>query len=381
MGDPNNNRGSSWQYALLAIPAIAAAVGVQYLVRNHSATSTHVDIATALKPSFYKMDDKTQKQTGQYKDIMKSEGRVPASNKSQGGTKTAQNDTIDEDQDLSDDPGASHQSGKGNWVKPILDQASQDTELDDAIGTNRHEKPITGENVASGTFGALGGNTCQPIEYKGDGPFNTKVTKEEWNQVMNQFHDVKDKLASWLEHHKKEFMDKTVAAMEQQVRRVEIERPPTSEEPDLNWRGVAVFTYDMANKPIIRVGGGFVKLATKEPQRARFELARLVAQSIAPCELQKIGADAAWEPLLKCMDVKEDNACGANTFSDAGWAVSSTLATLVAAPGCTLPAFATPEYGKCLKKPPLPLSTAMIEDSTPVATTVATAPIQGMEDK
>jgi hypothetical protein len=138
--------------------------------------------------------------------------------------------------------------------------------------------------------------------------------------------------------------------MEKRVNELKIQRPPVLEEPDLAWRGIGVYASGgESGEPIIRVGGGFVKLALAYPDRAKFELARLVAQAWAPCELKRISPVAAWKPLLDCMNMKDAQTCGEGTFSEEGWAVSTTLANAVMAPGCELPVLKNPELAKCMK--------------------------------
>src|SRR5690606_26170291 len=143
--------------------------------------------------------------------------------------------------------------------------------------------------------------------------------------------------------------EKAAGLMEERVRGLRLQRPPAAEEPDLSWRGIASLTEDSLGY-MVRVGGGFIKLAQKDPPRARFELARLLAQSWAPCELTKNGVDGAaiWAPLLKCLGVEEKAGCAAGSYSEAGWAISTTLAAVVANPGCTVPAFAEAERAKCV---------------------------------
>jgi len=196
---------------------------------------------------------------------------------------------------------------------------------------------------------------CQSIEYRGDGPRSARVTDLEWAVVTVLVDAAKDELLGWLEEHQSGFPDKTVVRMRLQLQNLAVERPPPQEEPDLAWRGIGVWTTDAQGRPAIRMGSGLVKLAAKDPRRAKFEITRLAAQSWAPCELQRAGADAAWAPLLRCLKVEEEGACGAESYSEPGWAVSSALAVILAGPGCTLPAFEDTASQNCLRKVPTPL--------------------------
>ncbi|MCM2324576.1 MAG: hypothetical protein NDJ90_15055, partial [Oligoflexia bacterium] len=94
----------------------------------------------------------------------------------------------------------------------------------------------------------------------------------------------------------------------------------------------------------------------KQPARGKFELARLVAQTWSPCELQKLQAAQAWDPVLECLEVRESGACNVGTYSEAGWAVSSVVAATIAPPGCTLPALTRTDVVACLKKAPFAAS-------------------------
>lgn len=199
------------------------------------------------------------------------------------------------------------------------------------------------------------GADCAAIEYRGLGPDRTRVTKGEWITVMDQFHAAKHGLLSWLEKRKREVPAPVFEAMSNQVKNLKIQRPPAAEEPDLSWRGIGVYTQNSEGEPIVKLGGGFVRLSTRHPARARFEMSRLVAQSWAPCEMSKLaaGAETTWSPLLKCLGVNESQGCGAGTYSEGGWAISTTLAKAVAGPGCLVPAFKDPSLAKCAATLPL----------------------------
>ncbi len=193
-------------------------------------------------------------------------------------------------------------------------------------------------------------NACLKVEYPGEGFQNTKVSREDWVQVTDQFHEAKRLLHGWLLKNHARFSDKNVTLMETQLQDLKIERPPSIEEPDLSWRGIGIWVQDNQGMPILRISGGFVKLVSHEPKRSLFEMTRLVAQSWAPCELKRVGADSPWNPLLKCLEVDQESACGAGSYSEEGWAVSSSLATELSPPGCTVPLFFNSQKNQCLQK-------------------------------
>lgn len=298
------------QTIAIAVPVLAAAFGIYYLVRHH-----HPQQAIAVK--------ETPKAS-------RSIASVP-------GDKDNAHAWRDKDDEVESRPteDAEAETVAQSPRKPASDQA-----------------PSVALEGASNDAAAVG-KDCASIEYRGEGPKLTKVTKGDWSAVMDQFHAAKHELLSWLEKRKHDLPESISTVMERQVRNLKIQRPPAAEEPDLAWRGIGVYSQSAQNDPILRIGGGFVKLSLKNPARARFEMARLVAQAWAPCELQRLSAkDETWLPLLKCLGMSESQGCGEGTFSESGWAVSTTLAAAVSAPGCQIPAFKLPEFAQCVKQIP-----------------------------
>ncbi len=194
---------------------------------------------------------------------------------------------------------------------------------------------------------------CAKLEYRGHGPGMAILTQEQWDKVMSEFHWAKNHLLAWLRENKKSFSDSTYAEMEKQVQSLKVQRPPTLDEPDLAWRGVGVWTHDDTGAPLVRLGGGFPLLVEKNQARARFELARLLAQAWTPCELNRISVTHPWNPLLQCLQITGQNGCSAGSYSEEAWAVSSTLAAHVADPGCVVPAFHESALSACMKSIPL----------------------------
>src|SRR5207302_109642 len=92
---------------------------------------------------------------------------------------------------------------------------------------------------------------------------------------------------SWLEKHRGQFPKEVAELMESDARELRLQRPPTPDYPDLAFRGIGIWTRPSGERPIIKLGSGFAKLVDHHPVRARFELARLIAQTWSPCELQR----------------------------------------------------------------------------------------------
>jgi hypothetical protein len=199
---------------------------------------------------------------------------------------------------------------------------------------------------------ASGAADCASIEFPGAGLEHTTVDAADWDAVMKGFHDAKADLMAWLRSRRADIPEETAARMAREVADIRIQRPPVPEEGELNWRGIVLRARDAAGQPVIRMGGGFLKLARTQPERARFELARALAQSWSPCELK--AAQALWQPLLQCLGVNDANACQPGSVSESAWAVSTTLAAVVSHPGCAITAFKEPAHAACLASIPLP---------------------------
>ena len=195
---------------------------------------------------------------------------------------------------------------------------------------------------------------CVSEEFPGRSPETAQISKIGWESVMEEFHGAKSLLTSWLEAHRSQFSEKTYQWMSDRISDARLQRPPSAEEPDMSWRGIGAVTYLSGKTPMIRVGAGFEKWVTEKPKRARFELARLLAQTWAPCEMAKVDSSAPWNAFVSCMDLGKEadpsKACASGTFSEAGWAVSSAIAAAASPPGCKIPAFDRAPAAECLKK-------------------------------
>lgn len=194
---------------------------------------------------------------------------------------------------------------------------------------------------------------CGSLEIPGRGPASAGVKAQQWSKFMAVYHDLKADYLAWIAKRQEEMSPAAIAVLTERMKELRVQRPPTREEPDMAWRGIVAWTTDSMGEPMLRVGDGFMALLEKEPARARFELARAMAQAWSPCELERLKAQALWKPLAGCLGI-DTGSCGQGTFSEAGWAVSSALAMQVAQPGCTLPAFADEDAGRCVGTMPLP---------------------------
>jgi hypothetical protein len=199
---------------------------------------------------------------------------------------------------------------------------------------------------------------CTAEEFPGKGPDAAHISQKDWESVMEQFHFAKASLSSWLKNHKKQFSEKTYQWMNAQIADARLQRPPSEDEPDVAWRGILVPGVEKSeagqSTPVIRVGGGFVKLIAAQPARARFELSRILAQSWAPCSIHQVDPTSPWKDFLTCMNMEGEadaaKACVHHSYSEAGWAVSSAIAAVAAPPGCRVPAFAGETTSACMKK-------------------------------
>lgn len=301
-----------WLWILALIPLVAIGFGVQYWLRMQR---------TAGPPS------------------------DPALTRA-GGTMAPR------DEQSADSHGAPAPSKPAAKAEDIREETSEDIEREERAARAQAAGLPDGLLTPKSTNDGV----CHSLEYRGEGLSGTKVTDAEWSKAQAQFTAGREALLAWLQKRRKEIPDKAVFVMENQLKAVQLEKPPVREEPDLSWRGIGVFTYDSKGAPRLRLGGGFLKLVTKEPKRAQFELTRLLAQVWAPCELQRLDPSEVWSPLLDCMKVSRESACAPGSSAEEGWAVSSALAAILHSPGCNLPGLSHPDVVACLEKLPLPLT-------------------------
>jgi hypothetical protein len=218
------------------------------------------------------------------------------------------------------------------------------------------EKPVAAVTTAAVTSTAAAGvlpgidaqGHCTRVEYRGDSPLKTRITKAQWSRVMDLFHESKRRLLGWLKEHEGEISSTQAERLARRVKELKVQRPPTVEEPDLAWRGIGVYS-QMPGEPMVRLGGGFIQLIHQNPERALFELTRLTAQVWSPCELKRFEMSDLWKDFISCSQIGEKETCGVGTYSEVGWALSTTLATLVAPAGCQIPALVTGAMSSCVK--------------------------------
>jgi len=202
-----------------------------------------------------------------------------------------------------------------------------------------------------GSTGKSPGGRCIPAEIRGESLSQSSFNSDSWTKVMNHFHAGKNVLLTWLEANRKKYSPRTYEVMKERVSVLKIQRPPIVEDPDLSWRGIGVFALDSKKGEMIRIGSGFLVLAEEDSKRSKFELTRLIAQVWAPCELQRLGVtENVWLSLLQCLKMNEEQICAEGSFSEAGWAVSTLLATVLSPPGCRMPILEKEELGSCLRQ-------------------------------
>jgi hypothetical protein len=200
-----------------------------------------------------------------------------------------------------------------------------------------------------------GGDLCTSEEFAGAGP-TRKFSEEEWTRFTTLFYGAKGDLIHWLKKNQKRFPVQTADAMEARLRTVKLAQLNQVTQPDIPWRGTGVLTQDGTGAPTVEVGPGFAELMSRRPERARFEMMRLLAQTWSPCTMARKEVPQPWSAFLRCMKIDEAQSCPINSYSEGGWAVSTAIAQEISHPGCRVPAFAEPEQAECAKKFLLPLT-------------------------
>ena len=311
---------SPWQYLLFAVPVLVVAISVSLVTRKKDSLNARVPasvppVETAVVP------------TDDHGHLHELKTKI---------TKKIQK--LEEDEDVPEEDLRVAAPIKSGAPATATSESAQIVAVD--FGKTTREPASPGE--------------CVSEEYPGRSPETAQISKTGWDAVMDEFHGAKAQLTSWLEAHKNQFNEKTYQWMAKQIANARLQRPPSADEPDLSWRGIGSVSSMSDQTPLIRVGAGFEKWVAEKPKRARFELARLLAQSWAPCEMAKVDSSAPWKDFVSCMDIQKEadptQACGKNSVSEAGWAVSSAIAAQAAPPGCKIPAFNRAPASECLKK-------------------------------
>ncbi len=231
-------------------------------------------------------------------------------------------------------------------IKPA-DTETSTTPPDSVVAaeTTADRRPSSAGSIL--TTGVDAAGQCVSIEFRGRGPAARGWSDSEWKSVVAVFEKSRGELRTWLKNQKNGVTERAREVMESQIASLKVERP-ANDEPDLAWRGVAVWNFDVKGAPVVRVGEGFVQMIKNQPKRAAFEMTRAIAQTWAPCELVRLNTPHPWAGALKCLGVTEQESCGVGSFSDAGWAISTVVAKQVSNPGCTVPALASDSVKQCL---------------------------------
>jgi hypothetical protein len=248
-------------------------------------------------------------------------------------------------------------------IKKLVEDEGEDSEVaGESHGKRGKVIPVAGITSTAGSFaavdeGATNGKFCGTAEYFGAGPEQTQLDPTLWNQFMGDYHAAKTDLIQFVSANKSYFSESFITAMENEIRGARVMRPQNQIEPDLTWRGIAAWTRPRAGavengeRPsLIHVGSGFMQLFQKNRARARFEIARLLAQSWSPCELTETRDSKVWKDFFSCMGLeKSQTECKPGVVSEASWAMSTAVASLVSQPGCQIQAFADDKSAACLK--------------------------------
>lgn len=195
------------------------------------------------------------------------------------------------------------------------------------------------------------GALCEYREIAGDGPFETRLETEDWLMTLKLLRFLKQEMLSWLDRHRGEIASDIAAWMEEQVHELSLGAPPQEGMPDLAWRGIVVFQIDEDGSPRVEMGGGFFRMLSHQPERARYELLRAMAMAWSPCEMARHREVSPWTPLTSCLGVSDEHACQPGSFNEEGWAVATTVASSLTHPGCLVEAFASEPARECLKSP------------------------------
>jgi hypothetical protein len=188
--------------------------------------------------------------------------------------------------------------------------------------------------------------SCASVEFPGYSPAVDGWDEKEWKNIVTLFEETRKRLEDWVKKESS-LAPRSREVMAARLALLKIEKPSQS-EPDLFWRGIPVWSLDDSEAPRVRVGLGFGELLRRQPERARFELARALAQSWAPCELLRLNAPLVAEKELGCLGVKAQESCVDGTYSEAGWATATWVAAQASPPGCRIPALIAPGVSECL---------------------------------
>ena len=277
-------RDQAWQVMLFAISISVVAFGIGFYVKKKHASPK--------SPLF------ARKST---REVASTEER-PKERKEQLTNKHDES----EETEHSKKPEQVHHESNHKTISSLLKEALSPS----LKSEHAEERPSESEHVIE-TEPVVQKGVCQNIELPGDGFQRTQISREDWNKVIGQFNQAKKILKNWLTRIQSSLPEKTVSFMSAQLDAIKMVQPPTTDEPDLSWRGIGVWSKNDQEEPSIKLGSGFVKWVIKQPKRTLFEMTRLLAQTWAPCEMQSVDAGSMWDSFLSCLDVVEEQACGA----------------------------------------------------------------------
>lgn len=313
-----------WFIFIFAVPAVVAALGIQYFVSPVGPNSENSDKVAIVKPSHFQA----------HSGVVLEKGSLPRGDALE--VVIVKRPLV------------------GKRAVPVIPEGPKDeveeVEEEEAANEGVPISRVVAANPKLEKTAPL--SACTSVEYAGKPANAIVIPDKEWAVVMAYFHDAKRSLTAWIRRSGKNLPEKTREMFEKRVAILKIQRPPISEEPDLSWRGIGHLVQEPGMKdPIVRLGGGFLELVKQKPTRAKFELTRLVAQAWAPCELKEVAPWTVWNPLLACLGVQEEKACESGSFSEGGWAVATVLATSLFPPDCEVGAFKEEKMAACLKLP------------------------------
>lgn len=170
-------------------------------------------------------------------------------------------------------------------------------------------------------------------------------------KIIQMFEDSQARLLLWLKRNENQFSHSDQMRMKKRVEEARLNWASQEHLPDLMWREIVIWNESHSEDQVeVTVSPRFEKLIRLQPRRAQFEMTRALAQSWAPCQMHPDQPVTIWTEYLNCMGMIDSGSCHFTSYSEAGWAISSALASVVAGPGCVLPAFTTGMRLSCLKK-------------------------------
>ena len=218
----------------------------------------------------------------------------------------------------------------------------------DTEGFESHADDHDASLTRASSWGKDAEGLCTAVEEPGFRGSDIKLTQKVWLPLVEDFRAAKRKVVAWIKKHPEQFPEERFKVLSERILELQIQRPPSEEEPDLAWRGTVVMSRFPDGKPLLRVGGGFLTLHQKDPKRAQFELARAVSFLLSPCELKGMGYADVWEQTLTCAQGVPSETCDLGSVSQQAWLVASAVAQEVQPAGCQVRAVEASGFLGCL---------------------------------